>query len=60
NEKQSKKKGCKQKALANTVLAAAKHIDDLSVLADYIQQIGYKHRALQVKAEHYPLLGIIY
>lgn len=53
----NQKKGLQQKALANTVLAAAKHIDDLSVLADYIQQIGYKHRALQVKAEHYPIVG---
>lgn len=50
-------KGAQQTALATTVLAAAKHIDDLSVLLPHVKQIGHKHRALQIKPEHYPIVG---
>lgn len=53
----NQKKGLQQKALANTVLAAAQHIEDLSVLSQHVNQIGHKHRALQVKPEHYPIVG---
>lgn len=50
-------KGAQPNALATTVLAAAKHIDDLTVLLPHVEQIGHKHRALQIKPEHYPIVG---
>lgn len=50
-------RGAQPAALATTVLAAAKHIDDLSVLAPYVNLIGHKHRALQIKPEQYPIVG---
>lgn len=50
-------KGIQPTALATTVLAAAKHIDDLTVLLPHVEQIGHKHRALQIKPEHYPIVG---
>lgn len=50
-------KGVQPAALATTVLAAAKHIDDMSVLLPHVEQIGHKHRALQIKPEHYPIVG---
>ncbi|SJM83624.1 probable Flavohemoprotein [Zygosaccharomyces bailii] len=49
--------GAQPAALATTVLAAAKHIDDLSVLAPYVNMIGHKHRALQIKPEQYLIVG---
>lgn len=53
----NQKKGAQPTALATTVLAAAKHIDDLSPLLGHVKQIGHKHRALQIKPEHYPIVG---
>ncbi|MCD7035231.1 NO-inducible flavohemoprotein [Metabacillus sp. GX 13764] len=53
----NQKKGRQQTALANTVLAAAKHIDELEVLLPAVKQIGSKHRSLAVKPEHYPIVG---
>lgn len=53
----NQKKGRQQTALANTVLAAAKHIDHLEVLLPAVKQIGSKHRSLAVKPEHYPIVG---
>lgn len=55
--KTNQTKGAQPTALATTVLAAAKHIDDLSVLLPHVRQIGQKHRALQIKPEHYPIVG---
>lgn len=55
--KVNQKKGAQPTALATTVLAAAKHIDDLSPLLGHVKQIGHKHRALQIKPEHYPIVG---
>ena len=55
--KTNQMKGAQQTALATTVLAAAKHIDDLSVLLSHVKQIGHKHRALQIKPKHYPIVG---
>lgn len=55
--KTNQTRGLQPTALATTVLAAAKNIDDLSVLAPHVVQIGHKHRALQVKPEHYPIVG---
>jgi nitric oxide dioxygenase len=53
----NQQKGRQQTALANTVTAAAKYIDQLEVLLPVVRQIAHKHRSLAVKAEHYPIVG---
>ncbi|WP_131667515.1 globin domain-containing protein [Psychrobacter pygoscelis] len=53
----NQKIGRQQNALASTVLAAAKHLDQLEVLLPQVTQISHKHRALQIKPEHYPIVG---
>ncbi|MEW5551602.1 NO-inducible flavohemoprotein [Peribacillus frigoritolerans] len=53
----NQKKGRQQTALANTVLAAAKYIDQLETILPAVKQIAQKHRSLAVKAEHYPIVG---
>ncbi|PAQ15576.1 nitric oxide dioxygenase [Bacillaceae bacterium SAOS 7] len=53
----NQEKGRQQTALANTVYAAAKYIDQLEVLVPAVKQIGHKHRSLAVKPEHYPIVG---
>lgn len=53
----NQKQGRQQTALANTVYAAAQHIDNLAVLLPAVKQIAHKHRSLGVKAEHYPIVG---
>lgn len=50
-------RGRQQAALANTVYAAAEHIHDLSPLLPAVRVIAEKHRALGVRAEHYPIVG---
>lgn len=49
--------GAQPAALATTVLAAAKHIDDLSVLLPSVNLIANKHRALQIKPGQYAIVG---
>ncbi len=53
----NQQKGRQQMALANTVTAAAKYIDQLEVLLPVVRQIAHKHRSLAIKAEHYPIVG---
>lgn len=53
----NQKAGDQPKALANTVLAAARHIDDLEALTPAVTGIAHKHRALYVQPEHYPIVG---
>lgn len=53
----NQKQGRQQTALANTVYAAALHIDNLPAIIPVVKQIGHKHRSLGVKAEHYPIVG---
>lgn len=53
----NQKQGRQQTALANTVYAAAKHIDQLESILPVVKQIAHKHRSLGVKAEHYPVVG---
>ena len=53
----NQQKGRQQNALATTVLAAAKYIDQLEVLLPAVKQIAHKHRSLQVLPEHYPVVG---
>lgn len=50
-------RGRQQTALSNTVLAAAKYIDNLEAIVPVVVQIGEKHRGLNVRPEHYPIVG---
>ena len=49
--------GDQQRALANGVLAYARHINRLDALGGLVATIINKHVALQIRAEHYPLVG---
>ncbi|CAF3425011.1 unnamed protein product [Rotaria socialis] len=49
--------GSQPLALAFTLYCAAEHINHLDVLMPQVEQIAYKHRALLVKPEHYPIVG---
>ena len=49
--------GRQQTALANTVLAAAKYIDNLQAIVPAVMQIAHKHRGLGILPEHYPIVG---
>ncbi|MDN4606384.1 NO-inducible flavohemoprotein [Sporosarcina highlanderae] len=50
-------KGRQQTALANTVYAAAAHIDNLGAIIPAVVQIAHKHRSLGIQKEHYPIVG---
>ncbi len=49
--------GDQPRALANSVLMYAKHIDRLEALGNLPAQIVHKHVSLQVKPAHYPIVG---
>ena len=49
--------GTQQKALAGAICAYAANIDQLDVLGDAVELIAQKHASLQIKAEHYPIVG---
>lgn len=53
----NQKQGRQQKALASTVYAAAKYIDNLEAIIPVVKQIAHKHRSLGIKPEHYPIVG---
>ncbi|WP_020006255.1 globin domain-containing protein [Salinicoccus albus] len=53
----NQKVGDQPKALAMTVLAAAKNIDNLDAIVPAVKGIAHKHRALEVRPEHYPIVG---
>ncbi|HHB0247196.1 TPA: globin domain-containing protein [Staphylococcus aureus] len=53
----NQKRGMQSSALAQAVMAAAVNIDNLSVIKPAIMPVAYKHCALQVYAEHYPIVG---
>lgn len=53
----NQEKGRQQNALANTVYAAAVHIDNLAAIIPVVKQIGQKHVSLGIKPEHYPIVG---
>ncbi|MFJ7953605.1 NO-inducible flavohemoprotein [Lysinibacillus sp. NPDC096418] len=50
-------KGRQQGALANTVYAAAQHIENLEPIVPVVVQIAHKHVSLGVLPEHYPIVG---
>lgn len=50
-------KGRQQGALANTVYAAAVHIENLEPIVPVVVRIAHKHRSLGVLPEHYTIVG---
>ncbi|SDY25407.1 nitric oxide dioxygenase [Evansella caseinilytica] len=53
----NQKQGKQPRALANTVYAAAQHIDNLEAILPVVKQIAHKHRSLEIKADQYPIVG---
>ncbi|WP_404450765.1 NO-inducible flavohemoprotein [Virgibacillus necropolis] len=53
----NQRKGDQSKALADTVYAAAYHIDQLETIIPTVKQISHKHKSLNIKPEHYPIVG---
>lgn len=49
--------GSQQKALASAVCAYAANIDNLGALGGAVELIAQKHVSLQIKPEHYPIVG---
>ncbi|WP_144152690.1 NO-inducible flavohemoprotein [Paraburkholderia sp. BCC1885] len=49
--------GAQPRALANSVLMYARHIDQLDQLGGLVGQIINKHVALNIQPEHYPIVG---
>ncbi|WLR51443.1 NO-inducible flavohemoprotein [Bacillus tianshenii] len=53
----NQKQGKQPRALAASVYAAAQHIDNLEAILPVVKQIAHKHRSLEIKPEHYPIVG---
>lgn len=53
----NQQKGRQPNALANTVYAAALHIDNLEAIVPVVMKIAHKHVSLGVLPEHYPIVG---
>src|SRR5699024_5229092 len=53
----NQRKGDQSKALAGTVLAAAANIDQLEAILPKVKEVAQKHRSLNIKPEHYPIVG---
>ncbi|AWE07584.1 NO-inducible flavohemoprotein [Lysinibacillus sp. 2017] len=53
----NQKKDRQQTALANTVYAAAVHIENLEAIVPAVVQIAHKHVSLGILPEHYPIVG---
>ena len=49
--------GRQQRALAAAITAYAANIDNLEVLGGAVELIAQKHVSLQIKPEHYPIVG---
>jgi nitric oxide dioxygenase len=49
--------GVQQRALASAICAYAANIDNLEVLGGAVELIAQKHASLQIKPEHYPIIG---
>lgn len=49
--------GLQQKALAGAICAYAANIDNLEILGNALELIAQKHASLQIKPEHYPIVG---
>jgi len=53
----NQKKGLQSSALAMAVLSSAENIKDLSPIVPVVMPVVYKHCALQVIPEQYPIIG---
>ncbi|MDO4246555.1 MAG: NO-inducible flavohemoprotein [Deinococcus sp.] len=53
----NQKTGKQARSLAASVLAYAAHIDHPEVLGGMVGRIAHKHVSLEVRAEHYPIVG---
>lgn len=53
----NQKSGKQQNALAMAVLAYAEHIANPAVLLPELKRIGHKHVSLDIRPEHYPIVG---
>ncbi len=53
----NQKKGTQRLALANAVVAYAKHLDKLGEISDTVRLITQKHCSLGILPEHYPIVG---
>ncbi|HLR68805.1 NO-inducible flavohemoprotein [Virgibacillus alimentarius] len=53
----NQRKGDQSHALANTVYAAAANIDQLENIMPVVTQVAHKHRSLNIKPHHYPIVG---
>ncbi|GAE95406.1 flavohemoprotein [Gracilibacillus boraciitolerans JCM 21714] len=53
----NQKKGKQSQALANAIYAAAANIDQLENILPVVHQIAHKHRSLNIRPEHYPIIG---
>ncbi|MBK2266528.1 NO-inducible flavohemoprotein [Francisella philomiragia] len=51
------KNSSQPEALAAAILAYAKNIENLEVLGNAVELIAQKHASLQIKADHYPIVG---
>ncbi|WMJ75489.1 NO-inducible flavohemoprotein [Cytophagaceae bacterium ABcell3] len=49
--------GKQQMSLAMAVLAYAENIEDPSVLINAVTKIGHKHKSLDIRPEHYAIVG---
>lgn len=49
--------GGQPRSLAASILAYAEHIDNPSVLGHMLERIQGKHVSLEIKPEHYPIVG---
>ncbi|WP_163377771.1 NO-inducible flavohemoprotein [Cyclobacterium sp. SYSU L10401] len=53
----NQKNGKQQQALAMALLAYAEHISNPEVLLPDLNRIGHKHVSLEIRPEHYPIVG---
>lgn len=53
----NQKNGKQQQALAMAILAYAEHIANPGVLLPALHHIGHKHVSLEIRPEHYPIVG---
>ena len=53
----NQQKGTQRQALANAVVAYAKHLDNLGAISPTVRLITQKHCSLGILPEHYPIVG---
>lgn len=53
----NQRNGGQARSLAASILTYAAHIDSLDQLSGMVEQIAHKHASLEVRPEHYPVVG---